>query len=194
MCVLDCLCLPQQGYPAPGRHGTMGVTWQATVTRTRRVHWHQGHSLYSIHLCPSFLPLRWLNSNMGPPHPPPRNLLETRNVGSPGIFVNGRGFRGISEKPCLPFHILERDPKMSSSSLFFWHRDSTPKLRNIPSGGPQLLPVGRENSAGWCDVPLSCPFGHEGNHLRRAQCLCGAWFLRMGLILCGPGRIPPSLS
>jgi hypothetical protein len=40
----------------------------------------------------------------------------------------GVGSGVFQRKPCcLPFHILERDPKMSSSSLFFFlHRDPTP--------------------------------------------------------------------
>jgi hypothetical protein len=94
--VLDRLCTPQHGHPAPGRHGTMGVTWQASVTRAARA-----LAACSIHLCPSFLPLGWLNSN----RPPPRNLLsKQKNVRSSGIFVNGSGFRDISESPA--FHIL----------------------------------------------------------------------------------------
>jgi hypothetical protein len=52
MCVLDCLGLPQQDHPAPGRHGTMGVTWQASVTRTTCA----VSSLYSIHPLPLFSP------------------------------------------------------------------------------------------------------------------------------------------
>ena len=85
--VLDCLFPLQQGHPRAPWHGWMGVTWQVSVVTShggRRVHWQLAHydQINALSIYPSFLPLRWLNSNIRLPPlrvPPLPRKIFSRN-------------------------------------------------------------------------------------------------------------------
>lgn len=153
---------------------------------------------YPIHLCAplSSSPLPWLNSNSPPPGPYTKSSLET---GCQFVwhFRKWRWVQGHFTKAFHLFWIVIR--RCASPSLFFLHRDSIPNSAIPRQGGPQLLPVDRSNSVGWCDVPLTCPLGHEGNALRRAQCLVrrmlpksGIFYTATQLLILPITQRPPS--
>jgi hypothetical protein len=90
--------------------------------------------------------------------------------------------------PCLFFlSVIRRYPPRLA--LFFFH----PQLRNFPSG-PNNSRIDRIQLGG-VTSPYPVPRGHEGATIYVELSACvGACLLRIGLALCGSGRIPPSLS